>query len=288
MMEKLVIRRGVFFEGNRQGLRAIHPMPVISTASCNFINFKAALFREDSFDPVTRIRRGRLYIEDQRGEVWSIEQVDHGFYRPQTGSGPGGFEWSPEASYKAWEASSSTPKEVIGHSIQIGSNGYVTPWRIVATERIAIGHILFTLRAYSLFGVIPELANVITDKDGNVIDKKPIQEILNTLVDAFHRQQASPTVDVARETTRTILSTWIGQQAQGKDLGKAIEWIPKDKVLARWSASIINRLHPRGKSSERERQVAKGSPLRPVTEEDAECAVTLVGLLLREIGWAAS
>lgn len=143
MTEKLVIRRGVFFEGNRQGLRAIHPMPVISTASCNFINFKEVLFREDSFDPVTRIRRGRLYVEDQRGEVWSIEQVDHGFYRPQTGSGPGGFEWSPEASYKAWEASSSSPKEVIGHSIQIGSNGYVTPWRIVATERIAIAYFVY-------------------------------------------------------------------------------------------------------------------------------------------------
>lgn len=262
-------------------------MPVISIALCDFINSKEVLFREDSFDPVTRIRRGRLYVEDQCGEVWSIEQVDHGFYRPQTGSGPGGYEWSSEASYKAWESSSSSPKEMIGHSIQIGSNGYITPWRIVATERIAIGHILFTLRAYSQFGVIPELANMISDEEGNSIDIKPVLESLDALVDAIHRQQATPTVDVARETARAILSTWIGQQAHGKDLAKVIDLIPNDKVLAKWSASIINRLHPRGKSSEQERQVTKGSSLRPIIEEDAECAVNLVGLLLREIGWTA-
>lgn len=286
-MEKLVIRRGVFFEGNRQGLRVIQPMPVISTASCEFINSKEVLFREDSFDPITRIRRGRLYVEDQRGEVWSREQVDYGYFQPQPGSGSGGYEWSSEASYKSWESSSSIPKEVIGHSIQIGSNGYITPWRIVAAERIAIGHILFTLRAYSQFGVIPELANMISDKEGNSIEIKPVRESLDALVDAIHRQQATPTVDVARETTRNILSTWIGQQAHGMDLAKAIELIPNDKVIAKWSASIINRLHPRGKSSEQERQEAKGSRLRPITEEDAECAVNLVGLLLREIGWTA-
>ena len=262
-------------------------MPVISTASCEFINSKEVLFREDSFDPITRIRRGRLYVEDQRGEVWSREQVDYGYFQPQPGSGSGGYEWSSEASYKSWESSSSIPKEVIGHSIQIGSNGYITPWRIVAAERIAIGHILFTLRAYSQFGVIPELANMISDKEGNSIEIKPVRESLDALVDAIHRQQATPTVDVARETTRNILSTWIGQQAHGMDLAKAIELIPNDKVIAKWSASIINRLHPRGKSSEQERQEAKGSRLRPITEEDAECAVNLVGLLLREIGWTA-
>ena len=279
-----MIRRGVFFEGNRQGLRVIHPIPVISTASCDFINSKEVIFREDSFDLITRIRRGRLYVEDQRGEMWSIEQVDHGFYRPQPGSGPGGSEWSSEASYKAWESSSSRPKEVIGHSLQIGSNG-ITPWRIVAVERIAIRHILFTLRAHSLFGVISEFANVIIDKYGNALDVKSVQAALDALVDAIHGQQATPTVDVVRETTRTILSTWIGQQAHGKDLAKVISLILNDNLLAGWAASIINRLHPRGKSSEQERQVTKGSSLRPIIEEDADCAVNLVGLLLREIGW---
>lgn len=154
-------------------------------------------------------------------------------------------------------------------------------------ERIAIGHILFTLRAYSLFGVIPELAKLITDKDGNVIDKKPIQESLDSLVDAFHRQQATSTVDMARETARVILRWWCGDLVEKMDLTDAIKGIPKNRYMAQYASHILAKLHSRGKSSEQERQAANGSPLRPVIEEDAECAVNLVGLLLREIRWAA-
>jgi hypothetical protein len=65
MIEKLAVRRGVFYEGDNNDLRAIHPTPVVSRASCPFITTPAGLeviFREDSFDPVTRIRRGRLYV----------------------------------------------------------------------------------------------------------------------------------------------------------------------------------------------------------------------------------
>lgn len=115
-MEKLVLRRGFFFEGTRQGLRAIYPTPVISPALCDFIKSKEVLFREDSFDPVTRIRRGRLYVEEQHGEKWSKEQVDPGIYRPQPGDGPSLVEWTSEVSYAAWQTSNVTvtPEELFG------------------------------------------------------------------------------------------------------------------------------------------------------------------------------
>ena len=286
MLERLALWDGVFYEGNEHAVRTIHPQPVISPASCDFITdigpqeTKDVVFREDNFDPVTRIRRGRLYVCGKDAHKWDQVQVDGGH----------AYNWGnlkPKASYEPWKPDTN-PEKIIGHNLQIGADGFETKWRIVGVEKITVGHVLITLRANSLLGVVPELAGVITDKVGKTIDVIPVQKALDALVDAIHRQQATPTVDVARETTRTILSTWIGQQAHGKDLADAIELIPNDKVLARWSASIINRLHPRGKSSEQERQEEKGSRLRPVTEEDAECAVNLVGLLLREIGWAAS
>ncbi len=285
MLERLALWCGVFYEGNEHAVRTIHPQPVISPASCDFIadmgtpGLKDVVFREDSFDPVTRIRRGRLYVGGNGTHAWDQVVVDGG---KQYNWG----NWGPEASYGRWKPDANL-KNVIDFSVQIGADGFETNWRIVGVEKLTIGHVLLTLRATSLLGVVPELANVTNDKDGNAIDIKPVRASMEALVDAIHRQQATPTVDVAREATRTIISTWIGQQAHGKDLAKAVELIPHDKVLAKWSASIINRLHPRGKSSEKERQEAKGSPLRPVTEQDAECAVNLVGFLLREIGWVA-
>ena len=111
---------------------------------------------------------------------------------------------------------------------------------------------------------------------------------MGRLVDTFHRFQPVPTVDAARETARVILAAWIGNEADEKDLQKVITLIPKDRSVLTNAAFIVNRLHPRGKSSEQETQAGKGNFLRAPTEEDAETSVHLVGMMLREIGWAAA
>lgn len=259
----------------------VHPATVISPVSCDFIPIygeNKAIFREDSFDPVTRIRRGRLYVDKTSIHRWDQVKID---------THNNTYNWGnlrPTASYESWQPSNN--EKIDGSIIQIGTGGFETKWRIVGLEKIYIGHILLTLRANSLLGVIPELSDTITDKDGNIVDVKPVQTALGSLVDAFHRQQATPTVDVARETARVILTHWIGQSANTKDLGKVINEIPKHKDMAKWAASIINRLHPRGKSAEQENQATNGVTLRPVAMEDTEASVHLVGMLLREIGWA--
>jgi hypothetical protein len=286
MLERMVLWQGVFYEGNAHAVRTISPQPVISQASCNFIvgvgshEKDELVFREDSFDPVTRIRRGRLYVNRKAAHVWDQVNIDNGMHLYNWGN------WKPDASYEPWKPDTNFEK-FNSLNIQIGGEGLETKWRIVGLEKITIGHVLLTMRATSLLGVIPELANAITDKDGNVIDKKPIRESLDSLVDAFHRQQATSTVDMARETARVILRWWCGDLVEKMDLTDAIKGIPKNRYMAQHASHILAKLHSRGKSSEQERQAEKGSPLRPVIEEDAECAVNLVGLLLREIGWAA-
>ena len=97
-------------------------------------------------------------------------------------------------------------------------------------------------------------------------------------------------VDVCREFARVILAAWLPtveqRELQGDDLGNLIKAVPRDRVGVKSAAKIINRLHPRGKSSEQERQAQGGRSLRDVSDEDGELSISLVGFLLREFGWA--
>ena len=92
---------------------------------------------------------------------------------------------------------------------------------------------------------------------------------------------------MCREATRVVLAAWIGGLAEAKDLGEVIPKVPEDQSLVGRAAYIINRLHPRGKSAEKERQARIGNALRPVVDEDAETCMNLLGLIVREIGWVA-
>jgi len=286
MMERLAIWRSNFYEGHDSSVRRIHPMPVISPVSCEFISVTSGqevIFREDSFDPVTRLRRGRLYISGRNADLkWGQVTVDNADT----------YDWGnirPSASYVCWQPGEK-PEDIIGRHLHIGEGDFKTKWRVLWAEKITIGQVLLTLRAHSLFGVVPELMDTITDNSGSPVNSRQVKMQLDTLVDAFHRQQPTPTVDVARETARVILTAWFGNGAKGKDLHDVIRIVEKNqenRKLVIWASSIINRLHPRGKSAEHETQASRGVELRHISEQDAEASLHLVGLLLRELGWAA-
>jgi hypothetical protein len=96
---------------------------------------------------------------------------------------------------------------------------------------------------------------------------------LNRRLDAFH--------------ARVTLAAWL--QADGKDakgdLGDLLKIVPIDCVGIKSAAGIINRLHPRGKSAEQEKQARQGRQLRDVCDEDAKLSISLIGFLLREFEW---
>src|SRR5690348_16041615 len=63
------------YEGNEHFLSALYPMPTVSKviidtpAGVDVLNFGVSqhtppIFRVESFDPTTRIRRGRFYLPD--------------------------------------------------------------------------------------------------------------------------------------------------------------------------------------------------------------------------------
>ena len=291
----LALRRGLVYEGDSDFLRAIHPIPTLTHAICEAIpkpdigGLAGVLFREDSFDPVTRIRRGRMYTYGPNYAPQSLppQNVHNYPFGPHVGAIP---DWRADSWYQPLPLGTiGHPASLGGIQVNLGQGGFQTVWRIVGVELISTGEFLFTLRSVSLFGVLPPLKEGIRNKDDVSLDANrvlQVQDALDKLVDAFHVQQPAPIVDVSRETAKIILTAWIGQSAQEKDLGDVIKDIPKDKSMTQWAASIVNRLHPRGKSAEQERQATKGVDLRPVVDEDAEVSVHLVGLLLREIEWA--
>ncbi len=285
----LVTRRGLVYEGDSYVLRAIHPIPVITTAQCEFIEEvpgkpKGIVFREDIFDPVTRIRRGRFYRSGDDVRGWRAEQVHNYPFGPHVGVGGG--VWDADARYNVVEHLS-TGARIESSLVFLGETNYETQWRVVAAEKISTGHLLFTLRAMSSLGALPELAAQLKNNDGDSVTISPIQSALDKIVNAFHIQQAIPIVDVCRESARVILAAWVGESAETNDLSNVIKKIPGDQLLIDRAASIINRLHPRGKSSEQENQAKSGKNLRMIADEDAEASVHLIGLILREIGWAA-
>lgn len=293
----LALRRGLVYEGDGAYFRAIHPIPVLTRAVCEWLpdevttvsQLPALLFREDSFDPVTRVRRGRLYQRDgqQGGRSFSLDNVHNYPFGPHVGISAG--LWEPDGWYNAYRVGLA-PKNwwTVGSNMVLGERGYETLWRVADAEQVSSGDVLLTLRAISSLGALPTLRVPIRDYSGAEIDPKPVLGALDQIVDALHVQQPQPIVDVCRESARVILAAWLGPPAQAKDLGDVIKAIPVDYTFVGNAAHIINRLHPRGKSAERERQSKDGKTLRGIVDEDAQTSVQLIGLILRDIGWAAS
>lgn len=284
-MEMLALWRGTFYEGGIHNVRAIHPVPVISRAACDFVTITGGnelIFREDAFDPATRIRRGRLYVGGRSTHPWGDVTVD----------GIQSYNWNtlhPDLTYVAWTPRAN-PQDILDHAIQIGSGDFTTNWRIVAVEQLSIGHVMLTLRAQSLFGILPDLPAILLDERKNPLQPDRLLRVkssMGSLVDIFNRLQPVPTVDAARETARVILAAWIGSRADTMDLGGVIGLIPAHMRVLTSAAVIVNRLHPRAKSSEQETQAGEGNILREPSEEDAEASVHLIAMMLRELGWAA-
>lgn len=228
---------------------------------------KILLFREDNFDPITRIRRGRFYKKSDKGN-------------PRDCRVPGYISGNPPR-----------PQSLIiympyyniekNQLIAIGSGSSV--WRVISTDRISTGEFLVTLKSRNTFGVISEIDEEKIPK----IHKKEIISGLDHFVDVANRETPDLIVDAARYVAVSLIRSYLYMKYKDDnilkiDLGSLIKKLEEDeKKLSVYAAHIINRLHPRNKSGERETY-----NLRSITEEDSETAVCLIGFLLQEFEWA--
>ena len=235
------------------------------------------LFREDSFDAVTRIRRGRLYrTTSLRPEPWKVSS-NHEL--PDQGR--------PDVYVYAFDS------DLVGDIgldpsttlIALGVSEAYTLWRIVHAERIVTGETLLTLRARSSLGILPELNESAIPVDA----KAKTIETLGKLSEAAYRAGPESIIDRARDVAQWCIASWLADKEgdpklRNVDLGQLVPKLSdKDHPAIRGVAGALARLHVRNKPNEQEKYNT-----RPVTEDDAEFSIAAIGLMLREIGWSRS
>ena len=247
-------------------------------------------FREDLFDPVSRIRRGRFYKTDGRRGPWSVFNDQYGrVIIPRTSVSPAGnvLEVPGVAGYNKFQLFQEIKtSEISNPVVMLGTNDATTIWSIVQVETGFYGEELVTLKSQRSLGALPEV-----DWQKIPVDAKGlIQEKLTVLEDDYLRAGAESVVDRAREAATAILSGFLQvngvSEAKGEDLGALINLLTKQfgknaRRIVACAAEIPQRLHSRAKHAEQEKQ-----DLRPVREQDAELAMQCIGVMLCDLGWA--
>ncbi|MHB1285589.1 MAG: hypothetical protein ACYCYP_03340 [Leptospirales bacterium] len=254
------------------------PFPLISDLKAEYV------FREDSFDATTRIRRGRFY--KSTGKIDNIIVQPHPMYGYHGASGPERATGHKERTVHHFESLEKLPKWKL---VAIGTENSI--WRILEAAYISTGEWLVTLKARSALGILPELD---VDKIPE-IERNRVVSALDHLVDVTYRETPGSIVEVARNTSALLMAVYAAEQKKDdpegqkkvleKDLGEISKHFEQDSSLKKKEiviaiGKILARLHPRNKHNEQIRH-----NLQPVTEEDSNFSINAIGLLLNELGW---
>jgi len=286
---------GMVFEGESEyGAHLIMPQPVMTLAkfakSTDEVLMPATdndighcYFREDFFDPVSRIRRGRFYQATGNVNNWQVLQTPS--ISISGTHNTNGLIGVSLRGYKVYKLSTSTDGSQ--DLVVLGSSGSFSTWSIVAIEMISTGEELVTLKARQSLGALPDVYWAKLPAK----HRHKVQEALEKLSDDYRRAVPESVIDRAREAATAILSAYLQNKgidtASGKDLGVLVKKLTGDAGLheqriVACAAEIAQRLHSRGKHAEKE----KDDKLRPIREQDAELAVQCVGVMLCDLRWA--
>jgi hypothetical protein len=291
---------GLIFEGRTQyGAHLVWPTPQLTNAQ--FLDASAKefpvnlpgrestyYFREDFFEPVSRIRRGRFYkYGNSTGDRWMVLPSPH-VSIPRFGSADDNGMLDVPSLAKYLPCSLFAELEQLGLAnsvVALGRNKSSTIWSIVNVETIFTGEELVTLKARQSFGALPELDL----KKLPAQNENGIREALQTLEDDYHLASPESVVDRANEAATRILNAYLelkGRNSQDS-LFKAIKEVggldqQDKKEIVKNSADVVRLLHGRTKYA-----VQRDKNTRDVREQDAELAVQCIGVMLCDLCWAA-
>jgi hypothetical protein len=243
------------------------------------------LFREDSFDPVSRTRRGRLYQSDGGGQPRSVRVSPHPYDLPgrwPTDNPQRHFDKSLFV-YSQCSQLLNRPKKGLGEILALGSPEAVSYWRIVQTEMLVTRAVMVTLKALSSYDILPELDEAQVSEEFRPEVKRALEKVL----DSAFRETPDSVVNYCRNALTVIISRWLVQRGHDRkvldlDIAKvAVAAVEKERFCAANMAQTVGLLHNRTKEN-----VVQKKELRYLTEEDAELAIQAVGLTLRDLGWA--
>lgn len=291
---------GLVYEGLSEAELPAVPKPIVTQAKLiqaqlDWGNLPSGLldspmswiFREDTFDAVTRTRRGRLYEPLAGPDQPSSQRVVPHPYEDPLGrsTGQGGRLTKSLYVYIACSSLLSKSNQGMGSTLALGSPRAASAWRIIQTEVLASGCVMVTLKSLAAFGILPDI-----DATKIEVEFKPaVTQAMNRVLDSAFRETPISVVDHCRNALAVLLSRWMVQQGHDRavladDLGKVAATIgkaPYEKTCVSNLSQIVARLHGRGKGNE---EHTRG--LRVPVEEDAEMAIHALGFALRDIDWA--
>lgn len=231
------------------------------------------VFLELSFDPISRIKRGKFYKMSEEGQPATIYPSSMGGVY-QVGS------TSSQASVQAYQFLSYdltrgfSPRDTF---IIFGNSRFETRWRVLSIDSSVTNEEVCVLQEINSIGAIPSLnRNVIPDQFFIEIDKE-----YTSLLTELNSSPES-VVDHCRDVATSLLSAVAGtiERENRIDLGKLISKIDDKLRVVKSSAEIINRLHPRRKPNEREKL-----ELNELSRIESDFAVQCIFQIIRELKW---
>lgn len=240
------------------------------------------IFREDDFDAVTKVRRGRVFRMRSCSQPYSWHVSDP--YRPHLEIVPWGSGAAQHVRLGTYERHCLPELRDLSPltmpTVALGWEPHVTFWKIVSIECNLVGTPVLSLKARHSLGDTPEIIEAQLPKPLLT----PLTEALEKVEASVNRLSAMDVIDRCRSALSVVFGYKAGDMS--KDLGKAIETYVqldaagKENICAS-CGRIVARLHSRGKPNE---QAGKG--LRPPTDSDADLALNCLKTVLIEFGWA--
>ena len=264
-MSYIAEAHGLWYEGNQRWMQLIQQHGLLlPTRITGISNQQVLLFREDHFDPTTRIRCGRLYEKTEAS--WTPADVN-----PRQSP-----SFHINSLYKSAEQQVKS-----GAAATLGHNGAQSHWVVILAERAEDAYYL-TLKSKTYFGVLPEV-NRDTIPEAN---RRDILRALDTVVETAPIQAPQPVIDACRNAACHMITARFPESnpAGEKELGPMVRWLNGNEHQTKADAAdIINRLHSRAKAN-----AAAHHGTRPVSQQDANLAVDAIAFLLQDFGWAAT
>jgi hypothetical protein len=160
-------------------------------------------------------------------------------------------------------------------------------------ERVVSYGLVVTLKAKTFLGVLPEVVPEAIPDD----NRQDILLALDAVVESATIQAPQPVIDACRNAASHMISSKFPESnPNGRlDLGALVKWLidqsklkkctdTADSILYLLEAStshLVNQLHSRGKAN-----AAAVHGTRPVSQRDADLAVSAIAFLLQDFGWA--
>ena len=235
------------------------------------------VFWDDSYDPVSRIRKGRIFENNKnQPQCWKLSShpaLNHANISAES--------WL--CTYKEFNFFSKLDSEnIIDPCLIMGTSNHSTIWTVVDAEGSLSGEVILYLKSRKIIGALPKIHyRLINDLNR----RNQVQRKLELLYQDLKSAVPDSVVDRCREAISAAGNAYLienGHLKTTSDLGRVATNLSEIAQLhiAGNLASAVAKLHARTKHSE---QTNRGT--RSVSEQDAEFAVHSLGLILVELGY---